>query len=1197
MTPRLRGLLVVGAVALVGCFPDPPAPKDTSTIDSDDVAETSDVGAGDVDAQEDAADGERDTLIATEVDASDGASDGELPEVGLPDATSETADSGDSESDMDATGPLCTAESCAVLDGVCTLGVCTETGCISEARVGSCDDGNPCTSSDKCTGETCGGTAAVCDDGLACTADRCDPGAGGCVADAVGCDCDSDEDCADATLCDGSERCVNQECVEGTAVVCSPSSDPCLVATCAPVTGICGLVPAPGTPSCNDGKFCTQNDRCADGVCNGAQIGCDDFLDCSIDGCTEVAGGCFHDKSQCECLQDSDCQDGTLCNGGETCLLGDCMPGDPVECPETPDPCTTRLCQAATGLCSIEGLSGGSCDDAKVCTDGDVCQNGLCKGQSLTCAQPDWCKSYQCFEPAGCDVALDSCECDIDADCIDVDRCDGTQRCIDHACVEQNPVTCPASANPCKDNICKPATGACELANKDNTTVCDDGLQCTLNDKCSNGTCGGTAKICDDGIACSLDSCSASTGQCVFNTTSCGCLNASDCNDGNDCNGIETCDGTNTCKSGTPVTCSASANPCKENTCDISLGQCTLKDRSSATTCDDGIACTTNDHCGSGATAGQCAGTTVTCAATGNACSENTCDPALGICTVKNLAATTVCNDGNACTQTDRCGSGATAGQCAGVQITCGASGNACQSNTCVPADGAYACTLKPMPTTTTCNDNNACTQTDKCGSGGTSGQCVGTNPYVCPATDQCHDAGVCNPLSAPSPACNYASKADATLCSDALGVDAVANDLGTCSTGTCRRLPIVRAGESHTCALLWDGSVKCWGSNAYGQLGLGNTTNVGDGVGPTVAAAANVFSSGIVDLSAGIGVPGAIASTCAIKNSSGTYTAHCWGSANFLGYPDNNQRGHTAGTKASVLPAIALGANFSPRTISAGGVHTCVLSNLGKVRCFGLGDYISFGGPAENYGSLGYPGTISVNQAGGVLLSALGDISVDGSASTVLVDAGARLSCALLSSQKVRCWGMRFGTGYAASQDTGNDENPSSGGLVSGAWLATSLDASFDFGCAVTTTGSTYCWGSNGSGQLGRNSVTTDYLPQLVALGTATAVTQVSTGFFHTCAVLTNGKIRCWGLGARGQLGTGTTANVGDSAARPISGDVSLNGTAVQVAAGFAHTCAVMRDGKILCWGEGDGGRLGSNSTNDIGDGPGEMPPVPVQF
>jgi len=1151
---RFAWLLFSSVVCAPGCFPDYKQVGDDAE-DADDEA----VAVGDVADISDTTDALLDSEAltqdsigdASEPDTADTATPETAPadvdSVDLPDTVvsdtvvSDTvvSDTREDLAEVDA-GPLCSDESCAHLDAICSRGVCTADGCVGEPTVGACDDGNPCTDHDACSEHVCGGTAVACDDGVACTTDRCDPAAGGCVADAVGCDCEADADCADATLCDGVERCINQVCVEGTAVACSPSSDPCLVAACATTTGLCGLVPAPGTLSCNDGKACTQNDRCGAGLCSGAAIVCEDNLDCSIDGCSEAAGGCFYDKSQCDCLQDSDCADGTLCNGEETCLLGECLPGDDVVCVETPDPCTTRTCQAATGTCVLEGQSGATCDDAKVCTTGDVCQNGLCKGQSVTCAQPAWCKSYQCFEPSGCGVAVDNCPCEIDAECSDTDKCNGTQKCLDFDCVEQNPVTCQVHPNACMENVCKPATGICLAQSKANNAGCDDGSGCTLNDKCTSGACGGTPKACTPSPACATATCDPANGTCGSDTGSCPCDDDGDCSDGNICDGVERCVNF-ACVEGTPVTCS-DGNACNgAETCVLATGACQ-------------------------------AGTAINCS-NGNTCDGvETCVPATGACQAGTPLA---CSDNNPCNGTETCSNNACQ---AGTPVSCtDPNTNDCLIPICNSATGQ--CTSSSAKGGgTSCSDGNACTLTDTCGSGGTAGQCIGSNTKVCDQNPDCKAAGTCNTLSG---VCDYsANDVDRTWCDIAPGVDAVADELGTCKTGACQRLPILAVGGAHSCVLLHDGTLKCWGGNSLGTLGRGDTVTVGDGIGPSVAQTPPLSLANTTLIEMGFGRSYAF----------GASTLRHWGCITYaaLGCADPSP---------TLLPTFAatLNGTSAPVSLAGGVIHACRASQSGAVRCWGLNGSGAFGVPTTN-GQV-----VAIGSAVDVEIVPVGQTFI-----VAQVVAGLQHTCVRSSLGAVKCWGAANRTGQGTPDVVyGDDEKPSSYGNINAGWSASFLAAGTDHTCAVSTTGAVYCWGLNGLGVIGNGTIATAQTPTLVNIGASFVAKSAAAGTGHTCLLTTTGAIKCWGGNADGELGRGNTTQLTSppvtaiALANPAESDpkTGQGDFVAAIDAGGLFTCVVMRSGSVKCWGDSSEGQLGVGSTSDIGDGAGEMPPASVVF
>jgi len=107
--------------------------------------------------------------------------------------------------------------------------------------------------------------------------------------------------------------------------------------------------------------------------------------------------------------------------------------------------------------------------------------------------------------------------------------------------------------------------------------------------------------------------------------------------------------------------------------------------------------------------------------------------------------------------------------------------------------------------------------------------------------------------------------------------------------------------------------------------------------------------------------------------------------------------------------------------------------------------------------------------------------------------------------------------------------------------------------------------------------------------------IIQLAAGGAHTCALLQGGVVRCWGRGAEGQLGYGNLNAIGDDTNEMPPADVEVGGTVTQITAGAYHTCALLDTGAVRCWGKGSDGQLGYGSTDSIGDTPGEMPPADV--
>jgi len=145
--------------------------------------------------------------------------------------------------------------------------------------------------------------------------------------------------------------------------------------------------------------------------------------------------------------------------------------------------------------------------------------------------------------------------------------------------------------------------------------------------------------------------------------------------------------------------------------------------------------------------------------------------------------------------------------------------------------------------------------------------------------------------------------------------------------------------------------------------------------------------------------------------------------------------------------------------------------------------------------------------------------------------------------------------------------------GLTSG---VAAVSAGAYFSCALTTNGDVRCWGINNFGQLGDGTNTHSKLPVDVS-GLGSGATAVGAGYEHACAVTAAGGVRCWGQNVYGQLGDGSTTN--SNTAVDV---VGLASGVAAVSAGLRHTCALTTSGGVKCWGSNDQGRLGDGSFVD---------------
>ena len=335
-----------------------------------------------------------------------------------------------------------------------------------------------------------------------------------------------------------------------------------------------------------------------------------------------------------------------------------------------------------------------------------------------------------------------------------------------------------------------------------------------------------------------------------------------------------------------------------------------------------------------------------------------------------------------------------------------------------------------------------------------------------------------------------------------------------------------VAAGGQHSCAVLRDGGVVCWGDNASGQLGDSTTTSS-----PTPVRARGITNA--------IAVTVGRAHSCALLASG---RVQCWGDNQWGQVGNGAQFDATVPYDVSgITTATAIGAG-------AGADHTCAVISGGAIRCWGL----------NSQGQLG-DGTTVYRRT---------PVAVSGLSGTTQVSAGTRHTCARLTDGTLRCWG--YGAfGQLGDGTTLNRPAPAS---VSGITTATSIAAGGDSTCSRLADGTVRCWGYGAYGQLGNGSTADRATP--VVVSTITSASMVTVGSLHACARLESGALSCWGRGADGRLGSGATTD----RTTPIA--VSRITSATAVSAGDVHTCAVLTSGAVACWGGNASGQLGDGTT-----------------
>ncbi len=392
--------------------------------------------------------------------------------------------------------------------------------------------------------------------------------------------------------------------------------------------------------------------------------------------------------------------------------------------------------------------------------------------------------------------------------------------------------------------------------------------------------------------------------------------------------------------------------------------------------------------------------------------------------------------------------------------------------------------------------------------------------------------------------------------------------------------------GDRHSCALSGT-AVRCWGAGDVGQLGYGNTKSIGDNETPG--------SVGPIDLGGPVkAISAGNFHTCALLVAG---TVRCWGYGRNgrLGYGSSDNVGDDE-TPASV-PVVDLGAGRTAKAISAGDGHSCALLDDDTVRCWGFG----------LDGRLGLNNNDDIGDDESP--ASVGPINLGEGIKVKTITAGGSHTCAIVLDDSVRCWGFSGSgrLGYGNTRDVGRLASscpvatpclqPDEVGPVDlGAGrTARAISAGAGHTCAVLDNGAVRCWGNSSSGRLGYGNernvgdtpTNTPGTAGPVDLGAGRTAKAISAGGEHTCALLDDDNLRCWGYAAFGQLGYGNAISVGDiekpSSVAPVN--LGAGRTARAVSAGTAHTCARLDDDSVRCWGYGLYGRLGYCNQRPIGD------------
>ncbi len=566
-------------------------------------------------------------------------------------------------------------------------------GAVVDAPPMGCTTDIECADAIDCTEDVCDLVTGRCsnaiDDRLCAETELCDA-AMGCVLRPP---CDSDESCDDGDFCNGVETCdPSTGCQRGEAPACDDGLG-CTLDACSTELGECTHEPedAPCDDGilCNGAEVCAPDDPAADanGCAASDPPDCDDGVSCTIDTCSEGAGGCEHTPDA------SVCADGTFCNGDEVCdPTMDCIAGAAPDCDDGVA-CTVDSCDAGADACA-HGPDDSLCRDATVCDGDETCDAiaGCVAGTPVDCGDGISCTTDRCLEPSAMCEHLGS---DADGDGYTAVGCDGGNDCDD-----LNPSVNPAGTELCDglDNDCSGtsddgpgmvcAVGSAPVAC---TTGCGTGGMQGCTAGCTRTPCVAATETCngcdDDGDGVADDGLGCVFGTSASCTTMCGTSGNQSC--AADCSGFgacvaatETCNGCDddgdglrdegfACERGTTRSCTTACGTSGTQTCGLDCGGygaciatevCNGCDDDGDGTADDGFTCRL----------GAIRSCTTSCGTSGSQTCQAGCD-SFNSC----AAATETCGNGcddNGNGMVDE-GCGAPNDQCTGATVLSGTSG------------------------------------------------------------------------------------------------------------------------------------------------------------------------------------------------------------------------------------------------------------------------------------------------------------------------------------------------------------------------------------------------------------------------------------------------------------------------------------------------------------------------------------------
>lgn len=792
------------------------------------------------------------------------------------------------------------------------------------------------------------------------------------------------------------------------------------------------------------------------------------------------------------------------------------------DCPQSSAPCVGSRC--TDGKCGFTNFVVKTrCDD----NGEDICDgNGNC---------------VQCVDNAGCDSG--SC---VNNACVDKDPIDSKPSDTLAECTKSSDcpgVDMPCYARRCENSKCsygpRPAGFVC---NANGGQLCDGAggcVNCLTDNDCGNGQCVNNSCVmpsCNDGLKNGNESdvdCGGSCGVCAQKDT---------CNSSTDCS-------TGLCLQGQCRTCSED-NDCATDTF-CTFGHC-VADRV------QGDTCTADSQCASGSCAdgtcceSACNGTCQACSSAKTGVTDGICAPVL-----TNTDPDAECTDEGA--------------------SSCGVNGTGCNGNAVNPGCNLYPYGTTVLNTncaspyhselkaycdgngqvlggevvhcgTNTCNKNTGlcntgCTQDAECEPGNFCKNAACVPPMQkggsCSADNECAGGscvdGVCCDSTCDQGCFSCSAKLtggnDGECLPTSAGLDPQ-NECGaaTCTgSGQCGAIALT-TGEAHSCAVLGDKTVQCWGNNQYQQISPEKKCST---YGICSKPAKVVGLKNITQISAGV------FHTCAVDANQ---TLKCWG---------DNYDGALGVDKAiPQSPPIAVPGKYSE--VATGVTFSCAIGTNGQPKCWGDNYYGQLGDGTQAGRSTPAPVILPMNAA---TISASNSFYMDDNA------------CAVTTTGAVACWGSNY---LGALGPNVSDPSLVPNFVPNLPPIARVFNGGL-YTCAVDYAGFARCWGYTSAGIANRNY---SNLAEPVTVPLSNIKT-MATGERHACALLDGGEVYCWGDNDKGQLGKDMWIYGSSDQAQKVKGISD----AIDISAGREHTCALLSSGSIRCWGENSHCQLGNAS------------------